>query len=410
MKSFTSQLSGSATMLMFPLFFLWQKRRRYIVIFIFPLMAICSCYQHYFRTKTIHDVNRDMLQNLQSMNKYIIIHYKDGSFALNNISLRDNIMTAEKVPVSEEHTLFFNPDTSKINRVKKSAKQAVLMEVHLYTDNVRPQDNNISIPVADIKRADIYTLDKGATNANHVISTVGVVIVSAAVIGLIALAIACNCPQVYVENNNGEYNFNGGMYSGAVYASLERTDFMPLGKLAPENNILNIKINNAPGEEQFINQVYLVMADHTTGSEVLADRHGKLFSFNNPVQPVSAINNNHTDIKKMIDQKDGASYGFNDNTNEPFSSVFLTFKKNNAKNGRLIIKGKNSLWSGYIYKNFNSLFGEGMEAWRTRQDKADPVIMDNWLKVQKLPLMVYLKKDGQWVAADYFSTPGNTFE
>lgn len=410
MKSITGHLAGSATLLMFPLLFLWQKKRKYLLLLVFPAIVISSCYQHYFRTKTQQTLNQDLLQNLQSMNKYFIIHFKDGAYALNNMSVQNNIINAEKTSIPDKHGLFMNPDTAKTNRLKKTDKKNVLMEVHLYTDNLKTEDNHLSLPMSDIKRADIYTLDKKATTTNHVVSTIGIVILSLPVISFIIFAIACNCPQVYVENNGG-YHFNGGLYSGAVYASLERTDYMPIDRLNVENYRLNIKINNAPDEEQFINKIYLIMADHKSGSEILADRHGKLFSFNNPVKPVSAINNNHIGVKKILEQKDGISYSFNDESKEQFSSVLLTFKKNQqAKNARLIIRGKNSLWSGYIYKNFNSLFGESLDAWKKKQDKAEPKVMEDWQKDQALPLMVYKKKGGQWIAVDYFSTPGNTAE
>lgn len=410
MKSITGNLPGYTTLLLFPLIFLYQKKKKYFLLLIFPLLAICSCYQKYFKTDTRKQVDQDMLQNLQSMNKYFIVHYKDGAYALNNVTVKDNIIGADKSVIPPEHNLFMNPDTAKANRVKISDKENVLMEVHLYTDKVKTDETRFSMALADIKRADIYTIDKKATTRSAVLSTVGISVIGSVALAFIVLAIACNCPQVYVENNGAEY-FNGGMYSGAVYASLERTDYMPLGNLIPVNNTVKIKINNAPEEEQFINNVFLVKADYAKGTEVLEDRHGRLYSYSKVEAPLKAINNNGSVINDLLTQKDGKSYGFNDNSNQTFSNVLLSFKKPaEAKNAKLVIRGNNSMWSGYIYKNFNSLFGEGMEAWRKREDNADPKVMENWQKDQALPLMVYLKKDGQWVAVDYFSTPGNTAE
>jgi hypothetical protein len=400
----------SINLLFFPIVYLYQKRRKYLLLLIFPILAISSCYLHYFKTDTRKTVDQDLLQNLQSMNKYFIIHQKDGAFALTNVTVKDNVISADKSVIPPEHNLFMNPDTAKTNRVQKSDKENVLMEVHLYTDKTKAEENHFSLPLSDINRVDVYTVDKKATTRSAVLSTVGISVTATVALLAILTAIACNCPQVYVENNGTAY-FNGGMYSGAVYASLERTDYMPLGNLVAENNTLKFKIHNAPEEEQFINKVFLVKAAYEKGTEVLADRHGQLYSYTKVEAPLVAHNDNGIEIKELISEKDGNIYGFNDNANGTFSSIVLNFRKpSNAKNAKLVIRGKNSMWSGYIYKNFNSLFGEGMEAWRKREDNADPKVMENWQKDQSLPLMVYIKKDGQWLAVDYFSTPGNTAE
>ncbi|MEO7265909.1 MAG: hypothetical protein ABIW38_13410 [Ferruginibacter sp.] len=408
MKSITGRLAGSGSLFLFPMLFLYQKKKKYLLLLIFPVLAISSCYLQYFKTDTRKQVDQDLLQNLQSMNKYFIVHYKDGVYALSNVTVKENIISADKSAIAPEHILFMNPDTLKTNRVDKSDKKNVLMEVHLYTDKNKTEETHLSLPLGDIKRADIYTVDKKATSRSAVLSTVAISVIGTFALLAIVTAIACNCPQVYIENN-GASHFNGGMYSGAVYASLERTDYMPLGNLIAENNKLKFTINNAPEEEQFINKVFVIKADHAKGTEVLADRHGQLYSYTNVQSPLVAKNNNGKDIKYFISEKDGDHYGFNDDTQETFSNVILSFKKpTGAKNAKFVISGKNSMWSGYIYKNFNSLFGEGMEAWRKRQDNANPKDMEDWQQKQALPLMVYIKKEGQWVAVDYFSTPGNT--
>lgn len=370
--------------------------------------SLLSCYQHYFRTHTQNKADADMLERLRSSNKIFLVHYQNGIVALQNVSIKNNTLTADTSLLDQLHLKYANPETGRTNRVKKTDKPGTLMEVHLYTNDAKPATGNISIPVSSINRVDVYELDKGATTTNHVLSTVGVVLVTAVVVTAIAVAIACNCPQVYVDNN-GSYEFNGGMYSGAVFSSLERKDYMPLTGLQPVNDQLKIKIGNAPNEEQFINSVQLLKVDHAAGSNVLADRHGNIFAWSGAEAPVAAIAGKE-DLKQQLLQVDGDQYAFdNGSTNKGPATIDLTFNKPaNSTKARLILHGNNSQWSGYIYKKFNSLFGEGIDKWRAKEDKADPAMMEKWQRDQSLPLMVYLEQEKQWNFVDHFAMTGNT--
>ncbi|MEP6673862.1 MAG: hypothetical protein ABJA78_01860 [Ferruginibacter sp.] len=409
MSSITSRLSGSAGMLLFPLYFMYRKRKKaFLLLIVAFALTVSSCYQHYFKTHTQQKADTDMLQKLQSANKYFIVHFKTGVAGLTNLSIKNNTIEADIVTLGEDHLKYLNPETSRTNRVKKNDKNAALMEVHLYTNEEKKDNGRLSLPLSSVNRVDVYEFDKSATNANHIISTVGVVIASVAVVTLIAVAIACNCPQIYV-NNNGQYQFNGGMYSGAVYSSLERTDYMPLGSLQPTDNMLNLKIGNAPNEEQFINSVQLLKVDHPVGSKVMVDRHGNIFSYKDPQLPISVLAGTD-DVKEILRQTDQNYYSFNNNQGKKdFSNVILSFKKPaNAAKAKLLIHGKNSDWSGYIYKEFNSLFGEGMSQWKKQEDKADPKVMEQWQKDQAMPVMVYVQNGNNWNYADYFAMTGNT--
>jgi len=383
------------------------------------LILINGC--SYYKVTT-SQTNASVIEQMQMNKKYIIVHLGTNAWHLKDISLNDEMKEMsgfiEALPENHQNYLTTNPHSP--NRYKtwegnptqgyKVREGNPTQEVHVYISKyAEGQDSQITVPLSAIKKIEIYDKAVGAIVISYVLTTIVVIAGALAIAGAIAAA-TCNCPQVYIENN-GAYQFKGGMYSGAVYASLERTDYMPLDPLNIENKLLKIRISNSPQEEQFINKIHLIQASHKTGNEILVDRHGRLFSFNSPIKPVSAINNNQIEFKKMLEKKDGISYGFNEDSIEQFSSVLLTFKKNrHAKNAKLIIRSKNSLWSGYIYKNFNSLFGESLDAWKKIQDKAEPKVMEDWLLEQALPLMVYIKKDGQWIAADYFSTPGNTAE
>ena len=101
-------------------------------------------------------------------------------------------------------------------------------------------------------------------------------------------AIACNCPQVSIQNGN-QFEFKSGLYSGAVNANLERSDYLLLDNFASSTDSVKIRIDNVNGEQQYINRLQLLKVTHPAGTKVLVDRNGKIYSYKAPVTPLSVI-------------------------------------------------------------------------------------------------------------------------
>ena len=410
MKPIIDKIYVIAWFILFPLPFFYSSRAaRKVLIFFIVLIVLSGCFQHYFKTNTQTSVDASTIQRVMSTNKYTIIHYKNGVKGLMNLSVLNDSLEADIIPIAPEHSRYLNPRDGT-NRVKRWDKETALMEVHLYSPiDITAQQNHLSIPLSSFNRIDIYELDKGATTSNHVISWIGVTAASAFAISLIVLAIACNCPQVYV-NNNGDYQFVSGVYSGAVYSSLERSDYLPLQNFTPTANSCGIKIKNVNDEEQFINRIQLMQVTHPANTNILVDRHGKVLSYNKLQLPILAVVNKQTDVAKQLSSVDDDQYSFDSEKSENgFSNVSLTFDKPaEAQKAKLVIHGGNSLWSGYLYHTFAQLFGNGYEKWRNLKDKSEPGEMERWQKEQALPLMVYIERDGKWEFTDYFAHTGNT--
>ncbi len=411
MKPLINQLSGKAIFIFFPMLFFWRKAKKTVIIVtVLCTFTLASCFQYYFRSGTQSRIDAATIQRLMSLNKIFIIDFKNRDGELQNLSISNDKLEADIVKVSPEHSKYLYPDSAKTNRVKKLDKANTLMEVHLYYPQESTVDQtHLSLPLSGFNRIDIYEFDQSATTTNHILSGIGLGIVIAGTIAVIAAAIACNCPQVCV-NNNGDYQFVSGVYSGAVYSSLERTDYLPLLSLNAMDNTFKIKIKNVKDEEQFMNRIQLLEVKHPVGTNVLADRHGNIFSYNKPVAPVSAIVNQKMDIKKQIAFTDDDQYSFDSEKGENgLSRTILVFNKPAAsKKAKLIIHGGNSRWSGYLYHSFAELFGTGYEKWRNQKDNSDPKEMEKWQTDQGLPLMVYVEKNGKWIFADYFAHTGNT--
>lgn len=372
-----------------------------------------SCYLNFYRTNTTNGVDNVSFKHVQAAHKYFIVHIGNGVQGLKDVSLRDDTIRGVLVPLALEHSKHLNPKIEANNRVKKKDKTATMMEVHLYADRVSETETKEFIaPVSKINRMDVYELNESATKANHILSTVGVVAggitVSLYVAAIIVLASECNCPQVYL-NDHGEYRFTSGLYSGAIYSTLERTDYLPLRSVSPSSRDIEFKISNAKNEEQYINNVHLLQVNHLPDTRVLADRHGHILSFQNKLLPVHAVAGNR-DVEDLLNGKDGKYFSFdNERSEDGFSSLLLKFAKPEKSNKvKLVINARNSKWAGYVHEEFVSMFGESYPKWRARQEKADPQVLNKWQTDQALPLMVYTKTKNGWKLIDYFPLIGNT--
>jgi hypothetical protein len=247
------------------------------------------------------------------------------------------------------------------------------------------------------------------TKANHALSVIGIISGAAVLTLSVATLIACNCPQVFIDQN-GVYDFKSGLYSGAVYSNLERTDYLPLEIFPGQNEEISLKIANVKNEEQFINKVELLQVNHAAGQEVLADRHGIFYTFTKTTAPVLAVAGDGYDVQNVLAQKDSRYYPFDNNAGKHgFSFVNLTFNKpENAGSAKLIIHARNSYWGGLVHKEFVYLFGNDFEKWRNKQEKEDPNKLVQWQTDQALPLMVYAKTKKGWELVDYYPLVGNT--
>src|SRR6266542_564810 len=412
MNSLTSKLSCILPFIFFPLLIIFRKRKKIAYTFIcLALITLTGCYLSFYRTNTKPSIDTATASRLSSESKYFIIHFANSTNGLDQVSVNDDMLYGKIVPLPAEHAKYLHPDSaSKKNRVKAKDKSNALLEVHLYTNaELKHNDSLFSASITSFNRADVYELNKGATTANHIISTVGIVLVTTTIVGIIALAIACNCPQVSIDNN-GAYSFTGGMYSGAVYSTLERMDYLPLNSVPYDAKEISFKISNVKNEEQFINKTELLQINHLPGTHILPDRHGNIFSYHDMHLPVRAITNGSDDIAYILKKTDTAFYSFdNASNNNGFSDVKLGFHKPaNATTAKLIIHARNTYWASLLHKEFLQMFGDNFEKWREKQEKADTEELEKWQTDQALPLMVYIKTTAGWKFIDYFPLSGNT--
>ena len=426
MKPIIPRLSRYTTLFFFPLLLLLRWKGKFYILLFLGMLILAGCFRKFYSTGTTTSADSTTIGKLKNANKYFIIHYKDSVLALSNVFINNNAIEGKSGPLLKEHTTQLNPESNEALPLKNKNEASLLSEVHLYVNYKKSASTEypaIKIPLSDIYRMDVYEFNKKKTNSSTVLSIVGI----AAGVALVVVVLAagsggggvsspppssttdgqCGCPQVYVEQK-GNFDFQNGIFSGAVYANLERMDYLPLGDLQPENSDIRLRISGHNNEIQFLNSAQLIGVLHKQGSRIMVDGYGKFYSISNPELPEAATGLGNQDLKETLSKADGNTFAFNTHDpKEEFSNAYLTFRKplENGK-ARLLIRAKNSNWAAAINDEYTLLFGEKYSAYRDYWENTNPAKMKSFLLKQGLPIKVYVENDGKWDYAGYFPLGG----
>jgi len=387
-----------------------------IVSFI-TLLSGCS----YFRVSTSAWPKNEDVNKQAGMNKIFVVHEAQRIYLLNNVTIDNDsirgIYGANYVfPYHSEKS----PEVNSSNRYhKKKGDARILKEVHLYTQTVSSvslQEQSVkSIAIADIYRFDIYDHDKAATAVSWIFGTLGVIaggiigfFLVVFIIALFLMLFGASCPYIYVNTGDG-FAFEGEIYSGAIYAPLERDDYLTLPKLVAEDGNYRLKISNELKEIQNTNLTELVVIDHPENTSVLIDKYGKYQTAAKVKEPLSAVNLRGNDILKYVKNRDSVIYTGLSSLQDTCltDGLILTFDNHESAGfAKIFIRAKNSSWLDYVYQNSHELLGGYYDNWRNKQNNSDPEKLREWTLSQKIPLSVYAYRNGEWIFRDYFNVAG----
>jgi hypothetical protein len=230
-----------------------------------------GCTYYYYKVEKKPSIEK--LDLLKESPNYLIIHQSDLAFHLSNVKVDQANQTMSGVlqVLPPEHLKY--KDTKKrpgaSNRYQKNSTSKVVgtphvvNEVHIYVENLSLEENQqLVIPFTNIKRIEIYDRDIGAT----VLAVLGTYAAVGLIVSIIILLTKSSCPFVYV-NTGDEYAFAGEIYSGAIFKSLERDDYLLLPRTSTE--AIDINVANMLKEEQYVNQLSLLEVSHPEGTTVL---------------------------------------------------------------------------------------------------------------------------------------------
>jgi hypothetical protein len=338
---------------------------------------------------------------------YYVLHVGDALWEIDPIILKQNSLQGNlKMLDPEALRIFSDMSRSSTGRVKRFDKIYV-NQVHIYADKFTKDGSNINIEEGDIKRVDVYENNTGKNIASVIGSSL---LVAGGGLGiLIALACASACPHIYVYDGN-TYYFNNSIFTGAIAPQLERHDYKVMPDYFPDSESYNFYVINEKEENQFTNQLELIVIEHDKVIDVIADQQGKLYSISKKVEAISIMDDAGKDIKELAGFHDGRAFVYNSETENTFNHVYATFERPaDVSNAKIVLETKNTAWSGYVYHEFTQLFGSKYNKYTTKNQKKSS--REEMLANQKahgiLQIVEIKNEQGEWVELDVIEMVGS---
>ena len=297
-----------------------------------------------------------------------------------------------------------------VSKTERLSQYHIILSLKKEYANTLPDSLNAVIPLNMVETMEIYEYNRAATVVSVVLISIGAAAAVFGVVVVVALAAkGQSCPFIYADNPGGQV-FEGEIYSGATYPQLERHDWLPMPHLQPTGDTYRLAIANKVHEIQYTNQLELLAVDHPLSALVQFDKYGRLHTMSDLEAPVTATALDGQDIREQILREDSLRYlGAPDNTTPDASDgLVLQFARpSGARQAKLVVNAKNSMWMDYAHGLMLDEFGEyaGKIRENFRQKSAED--LQKWMLRQNLPLSVLLETaPGQWERADYFNLAG----
>jgi hypothetical protein len=318
---------------------------------------------------------------------YYYIHSADSSYTVTATRLTDGMLTG----------IISHP-------LEKPSKGNV-MHLYIAPDSaITITGTDISVPAANVAKAEIYRVDAGKTVTVAAGAAIGTFWASAIILWIVK---GLSCPFVYSEDGN-EVNLEGEIYSGASSIPIERDDYLRLKTLSPVDDRYRIRITNEVKEIQNTNLAELWVFDHPAECEVIVDKYGTAYSISDLRRPVTATDACGRQILSELSSADRERYlSTVRNDDLTFDTISLSFEKPaNCREGKLVISGKNTMWLDYMFGQLSDLFGRKHDAWKERRNRRSREDLIKWTLDQGIVLSVFIGKDDGYEFVDYFNVPG----
>lgn len=151
--------------------------------------SVCftSCLPQYYNVNTIKKLDADSIQHLVNENKNFILHANREDFALTQLKINSDHLDARVETLSGEYLKFLQSNNQKAHRYPAKNKELVMNTARLYTYDSVKYNEQISIPLNDFYKLDIYQFNKARTTRAHVGAIVGLTVATAAIVGIVVL-------------------------------------------------------------------------------------------------------------------------------------------------------------------------------------------------------------------------------
>lgn len=388
-----------------------KKYTKYISLCLALAVLNLSISCSYFSVRDVPTTKENITVQIGKFNtseKYVIVHSDSLSWHLKDMVLNDDDQTISGTieAINDAHIYKRPRDKKRVHRYKRQ-KTDPLNEIHFYLKtptNFQGADE-VTIALHEIDRISVNDKNTGRSVANVLLTTVGATFA----ITLIALALKSSCPFVYIKDGE-RYSFVGELYPGAITPNLQRDDYLALPDFYPENGLYTLKVSNQLKEIQHTDILQLLSVNHPENIEVLIDSKGKLQTFDSIVSPNTVkLEDDSLDLNLAL-KKDNDYYAFNSfqskSANSTRNIVFEFSKPQNAKEVKLYLTAKNSIWLDYVFGKFNEQFGSYYNTFQKKQQTVEKEKLSNWTNGQNIPLSIYVKTKGEWKLVERINTVG----
>lgn len=118
-----------------------------------------------------------------------------------------------------------------------------------------------------------------------------------------------SCPFVSVWTGNNYVVDNNLLPASELHSGADVEDYYRLERTPVAwNDRYWLTIDEFEGEHDFFDQVKLLRVDHPPDTSIATSSDGRIFTYSNPHPPVSAITNDHENVKTLLNQPDGKYY------------------------------------------------------------------------------------------------------
>jgi hypothetical protein len=386
-----------------------------LALFFFSLSIFSGCFYYHF--VTTNEPQKEYITGRLALGKILVVHTEKNIFGWKDVytsgdSLKGTVINDNYLPYKTSNQLTGKPFSTRYR--KRLGETKILNEINLWVRSGKTLGHaNEAVSLADIARCDVYEKDTVKTAMSWVFGGVAAIfglyiVVIMLFIFAAFLGLGSSCPYVYADTGDG-FRLAGEIYSGAIYAPLERNDFLTLPQLAEGNGQYHLKLSNELHEIQNTNLTELYVIDHGQGSEITIDKYGSYQVLNRAQIPEKVTNLEGTDVSELTGKRDDIAYlGMKPSEDMPLTDgIIMTFDlPAEVSAAKLFVRARNSIWLDNVYLRYHSLLGSYGDKWQKKQNRSDGEAFREWTLSQKIPLMVYIEKDGKWEFCDYFNPAG----
>ncbi len=364
---------------------------RIIATFLSIVMLFSSCRLYHIKSRSILHNNAERLLSKKVYPQFIL-HCGNNYWQIKNPVIKDSMVSGVLVSVDEKVDYIYRKALTKRNFRVSSIDEYQANQLHIYVEAFEFDGKFAKVNMNEIKELKILDKNKGLS------TLINVGIASASAIGSLTvfLIIACGCPHNYTFDGD-KYQYNNSLFTGATAPNLERHDYKTLPDYRPEKTNYSMLVKNEENESQFTNLMELIVVNHPENVSIVLDKQGNIYTLLKRESPLNIIDDLGNDLSSFTNYVDDNPYTFDQLSEDYFSHIYSTFKVNNTKNAKIIIRSKNSSWGGLVYHSFAELMGKNYKKWVKHNLKRTQKEVQEDLAEAGIPLMVEVKKSGEWV-------------